>query len=378
MIYLDYAATTPISKSAINVWIKTNEDYFANSSSLHEAGSHANQLIQTCKEQLASLVGVRQEHVFFTSGGTEANQLALRSLYKAHKHKGNHVITSEIEHPSVHAFFQELKEDGVDVSYVPVNAQGLIEVEDVKRLTRSDTCLASIQHVNSEIGVIQPIALLGKWFRMHGIPFHSDSVQSFGKIPLDLYSLHTDAISVASHKIHGPKGMGAVFFSKDCNWVSTVPLTTHQSGFRPGTLNTPGIVAFTQAAIDSQQSITENLQHSWQLRDLFLNKLAPLGERLVIEGATNKQQQLPSIIGLAIHGVQGQYMLLSLDRYHICISTGSACQSQKQDASPVMRAIYETEQERLRFFRISFGRMTRESDLIYTAEKIIEIVNDYQ
>ncbi|PYZ94079.1 cysteine desulfurase [Salipaludibacillus keqinensis] len=376
MIYLDHAATTPISSSAMKTWIKANEDYFANASSLHEAGEQASQLFITCKKQLAKFVGMDYGDVFFTSGGSESNDLALQSLYLSHKHRGNHVITSSIEHPTVHSFFRTLEENGVEVTYLPVNTNGLVSLEDIKSATRPDTFLASIQHVNSEIGVIQPLASFGEWFIENGIVFHSDCVQSFGKIPIHMGNSYLDALSISSHKIRGPKGVGAVVMSKNVDWSPVHPLTSHQEGFRPGTLNVPGIAAFTQAAIDMYEHLEEKRANAWQLRKNFIDSLTPIRDRLHIEGLSDDSMQLPNILGLSIKGVQGQYMLLSLDRFQICISTGSACQSNKLDSSSAMNAIYSTEQERLRFFRISFGYDTTSEELAYVAEKIIDIAKE--
>ncbi|MGJ9383604.1 IscS subfamily cysteine desulfurase [Salipaludibacillus sp. CF4.18] len=373
MIYLDHAATTPISENAVNTWIKANDSFFANTSSLHEPGEVANQLLTTCQRQLATLLDCQSDEIYFTSGGTESNHLALESLYLANKHKGNHVITSSIEHPSVHSFFHQLEEKGVEVTYLPVDHHGLIDIEEVKKATRNDTFLASIQHVNAEIGTIQPLAQLGDWFKECAIIFHSDCVQSFGKIPINTPAFSVDAISISSHKIYGPKGVGAVFLSNKVNWSKIRPLTSHQQGFRPGTLNIPGIASFTQASVDIHEQLEDRRIQAWSLREGFISAIAPLGDKLRIEGHPLKSNQLPWIIGISIKGIQGQYMMLSLDRHNICISTGSACQSEEFDASSAMNSIYLSEQDRLRFFRISFGKHTTKQDLSITATKILEI-----
>lgn len=373
MIYLDHAATTPISEKAIEAWVTANKTYFANTSSLHEPGEAAHQLLSTCQHQLAALIHCQPDEIYFTSGGTESNHLALESLYLANRHRGNHVITSAIEHPTVHSFFQQLESEGVEVTYLPVNEYGLISLDDVKRSTREDTFLASIQHVNAEIGTIQPLQEFGHWFRDHNIVFHSDCVQSFGKLFIETHSFLLDALSISSHKVYGPKGVGAVFLSNKTDWAKIRPLTSHQRGFRPGTLNIPGIASFTQAAIDIHQDLEKRKKQAWNLRNKFLNKLKVLGNKLRIEGHNSETHQLPWILGLGVEGVQGQYMLLSLDRHQICISTGSACQSEEFDASSAMNSIYENEQERLRFFRVSFGKDTTWADLETSAEKMLQI-----
>ncbi|ADU29698.1 IscS subfamily cysteine desulfurase [Evansella cellulosilytica] len=368
MIYLDNAATTKMTQAALDVYIKTTHEYFANTSSLHEQGEKAKQLLEQCRKEIASIFHSQANEVYFTSGGSESNILALQSLYEANKHHGNHVITSIIEHPSVHSFFHRLEKDGVEVTYLEVDHNGVVSFEHLKSSIRSDTILASIQHVNSEIGTIQDLAKIGKLLREHGILFHSDCVQSFTKIPIHVDEIPIDAISVSSHKVYGPKGVGAVYLSEKTKWSSVHPLTSHEFGFRPGTVNTPGIAAFTTAAIEAvQQSRTSYFQIE-RLRDLFLQELKEYEQLITIEGAVDSQ--LPHIVGMGITGIEGQYMLLTLDRFGICISTGSACQAGKQEPSVAMKGLQKTYQEAKRFFRISFGIHNTRDDVMETAKII--------
>ncbi|UTR14193.1 IscS subfamily cysteine desulfurase [Salipaludibacillus sp. LMS25] len=375
MIYLDHAATTPMSDQAKKIWLEANDIFYANTSSLHEAGNHAAKLLMTCQHQLASLVGTNENGIFFTSGGSEANILALESLFSANRKHGNHVITSDIEHPSVLSFFKRLEVSGVEVSYIKAKKNGQVCVKTVMEAVRSDTCLVSIQHVNSETGIIQPVAEIGEYLKERSAVLHCDCVQSFGKIPVTLGNLHVDAISISSHKIYGPKGVGAVCLAPHTPWNSIHPLTTHQRGFRPGTLDMPSIAAFINSALDLHSYLEENLTDSWEKREHFLHALSPLKYRLSVICAPEKHQ-LPTIVGLAIEGVQGQYMLASLDRYHICISTGSACQSTKATPPAIMHSFFKTEVEQLRFFRVSFGISTTLEELEFTAKKIIQIAEN--
>ncbi|UCZ54277.1 IscS subfamily cysteine desulfurase [Bacillus shivajii] len=368
MIYLDHAATTPMSKKAMDTYIKANEDFFANTSSLHEAGEKSSMLVKRCRESLANLLHAKPSEIFFTSGGTESNQRLLKTLYYTNKHKGNHVITTRVEHPSVHSYFQILEEQGVEVTYLNVDQYGQISLEELKGAIRPDTILASIQHINSEIGTIQPLEKIGQLLNEHDILFHSDCVQSFGKVPIDVNKLHLDALSISSHKIYGPKGVGAVFLREEVKWNSVDPLTTHENGFRPGTVNTPGIAAFVAASIDMNERMSENEAYIKNLRSLLLEELSPLGELIQIEGHTKEQS--PYIIGLNIYGLEGQYIMLTLDRYNICISTGSACQVGKQTPSETMQALKKTDQEARRFFRISLGIHNTKGDIIKTAKII--------
>ncbi|MCD8511148.1 MAG: IscS subfamily cysteine desulfurase [Bacillus sp. (in: Bacteria)] len=353
MIYLDNAATTPMSANAIDTFVKASTEYFANTSSLHEQGEKAQNLLNKCRGEIGRIIGATANEVYFTSGGSESNLRALESLYLANKSKGNHVITSTVEHPSVHAFFQKLEKEGVEVTYTGVNDNGIVHLEEVEATVRPDTVMASIQHVNSEIGTIQPLQEISRILKKHNVIFHSDCVQSFGKIPVDVKELGVDAISISSHKVYGPKGVGAVYMNKDVKWNSVDLLTTHESGFRQGTLNTPAIAAFTTAALDMVTNMERNLEYMRELRETFLEQITPISHLLKIEG--NPSNQLPHITGMGIYGIEGQYMLLTLDRYGICISTGSACQSEKLEPSVAMKALNRSSQEVRRFFSCFYG-----------------------
>ncbi|MDV2886611.1 IscS subfamily cysteine desulfurase [Alkalihalophilus pseudofirmus] len=378
LIYLDHAATTPISKQAIDAWIRASEHYFANTQSLHEEGEEARHLFEICKKEMGELLGCEGSEIYFTGSGSEANQLLLESLFKSIKTRGNHVITSSIEHPSVLSFFQKLEEQRVEVTYLPVSSEGLISIADLKESIRSDTVLASIQHVNSETGSIQPLKEIGAILKEKNIIFHSDCVQSFGKLPLNVRRNQLDAISVASHKIYGPKGVGAAYINKQTAWSPTLPFTHHQNGFRQGTIDLPGIAAFTTAALEIQETLSQQLDHFWKLREQLLSALSNAGISFKVEGSTAKDRQLPSIIGLSIEGIEGQWMMQMLDRHHIQISTGTACQIGSQTPSKTMIALQKTEQDINRYFRISLGRSTTSEQITYTSNKIIEIVHGLQ
>ncbi|MBU9720766.1 MULTISPECIES: IscS subfamily cysteine desulfurase [Bacillaceae] len=370
MIYLDHAATTPMSRTALDVYVKAAEEFFANPSSLHEQGDKTKQLLDKCRSELSQLIHAHSDEIYFTSGGTESNIRALQSLYLGCKDKGNHVITTVLEHPSVQSFFVDLEKNGVEVTYLGVDTNGVISIEELEKSLRSDTILASIQHINSEIGVIQPIREIGNLLKKHGVLFHSDCVQSFGKIPIEVDTFSIDAISISSHKVYGPKGVGAVYLSRNTPWKAVDAFTSHEGGFRPGTVNTPGIAAFTTAAVDAVHQLDNSIKYMWELRALLINELSDISHLITIEGGTDSEKQLPHIIGLGIKGIEGQYMLLTLDRHGVCISTGSACQAGKQDPSIAMKALGKSTQEAKRFFRISLGRHTTQEEIIETAKQM--------
>ncbi|MED4903894.1 IscS subfamily cysteine desulfurase [Parageobacillus thermoglucosidasius] len=361
MIYLDYAATTPMSKEAINAFVEAATAYFGNASSLHDIGSNAERLLTICRQELAALIGGEERGIYFTSGGTEANILAIRSLINAHRHRGNHLITTKIEHASLYHLFQQLETEGFEVTYLPVNQFGQIDIDDLERAITPKTILASIQHANSEIGTIQPVAEIGWRLRHHGVIFHSDCVQTFGKIRIDVKRMFVDSLSVSAHKIYGPKGVGAVYIDPRIKWQPCFPNATHEYGFRPGTVNVPGIASFVTAA----QHICDNMdsEHARfeQLRRCLLALIREKRLPVTVEG--HPDARLPHIVGLSAHGIEGQYILLECNRDNIAISTGSACQVGKQAPSRTMLAVGKSAEEAKQFIRVSFGKWTTEKDI---------------
>lgn len=372
MIYLDYAATTPMCEEAIAAYAEAAAVYFGNESSLHDIGTKAKQLLTLCRRELAAMINGETEGVYFTSGGTEANMLAIRSLIAARRHKGNHLITTEIEHASLYHLFQQLETEGYAVTYLPVDRFGRIRLADLERAITPQTILASIQHANSEIGTIQPLADIGRLLRAHGILFHSDCVQTFAKIQLDVKAMAIDSVSISAHKVYGPKGVGAVYIDPHLHWKPVFPGTTHESGFRPGTVNVPGIAAFITAAkrlygrMESEQTRLE------QLRRRLLDAIAAKQLPVTVEG--HPDCRLAHIIGLIVNGLDGQLVMLECNRAGIAISTGSACQVGLQAPSRTMIAVGKTSEEAKQFVRVSLGMATTEIEidqLVSTLEQLI-------
>lgn len=372
MIYLDYAATTPLCPSAKEAWLKASDQFFANTNSLHEPGDRAGQLLSNSRAAIALTLQAKPEQIYFTSGGTEANYLALSSLHK--KNPGTHLLTTKVEHPSVTSFFQQKEKEGIVVTYADVDNEGRVSVSEVVNLCRrKNISLISIQMVNSETGVVQPIAEIAEQLRDSPVSIHTDAVQAFGKFPISIENLAVDALSISAHKIQGPKGIGAVFLRSKKIWQSVFPLTTHENGFRPGTPDTPSAAAFAAAANYFISEAKNN--NAWEKRSFFLNELSVLNKIMTIEGSSRQNHQSPYIIGAGFAGVQGQYLLASLDRYGICISTGSACRQGEWDASPMMHALYSSEDIRNRFVRFSFSPSTTVKELQTAAKSVVKIVS---
>lgn len=368
MIYLDNAATTPIREEALQVYTEVSRNYFGNSSSLHDIGSNAKQLLELCRNELADKINGEAEGIYFTSGGSESNHLAIRSLLDAHKTKGNHLITSSTEHSSVHNLCKQLETEGYDVTFLPADQYGQVRLQDLQSAITDKTILVSIQFANPEIGTIQPIVEIGTFLQERNILFHSDCVQAFGKVPIDVKKAHIDSLSISSHKIYGPKGVGACYISPSVMWKMQVPGTTHENGFRPGTVNVPGIASFITAAqlICSEMESNSGKYHG--LRDRLLTGLATLKHDIMVEGHVT--DQLPHIVGLSVARAQGQYIMLECNRYGIAISTGTACQIGMQNPSKTMLAIGKSEDEAKQLIRLSFGHMTKNEDI----DKVVDVL----
>ncbi len=361
MIYLDYAATTPICSEAMQVYEHTSTNIFGNANSLHDYGSRSNEVLEACRAELGKLFNGKKNGIFFTSGGTESNFLAIKSLIEAHRHKGNHLITTEVEHSSVLNVFRQLELEGFNVTYLTVNQHGQIDLKQLKSEITPNTILASIQHANSEIGTVQPLAKIGALLKEHHVLFHSDCIQTFGKIPIDVQKFNLDSISISSHKIYGPKGVGAVYIHPGVEWRAQYPHSTHENGFRPGTINVPGIASFVAAAQISCRNIDNDIDHFATLRQSLISELHALNRTVEVIG--HPQDQLQHIVAIIIEGIEGQYTMLECNRFGIAISTGSACKVGMQEPSKTMLAIGKSKEEAKQYVRLSFGKYTTISDI---------------
>lgn len=373
MIYFDYAATCPLDEDAAKTYLKAATEYYGNSNSLHDAGSSAKLLLEKVRENFASLLDVPKDGIYFTSGGTESNFLAIQALLSSKK--GRHVISSLAEHSSIRGTLEKLSAQGYEITYLPLQKNGRISVNDFINSLRKDTVLATIQFANSEIGSIQPIKEIGEICREKGILFHSDCVHAFGKVDLKPIKQYVDSYSFSAHKFYGPKGVGGVYMNPRINWQSYFPHTNHENGFRPGTVNVPGIAAMYTAAEKSYQMLRQQEKHFQILRDIFLNKLQPFQDKIVIYNSP-KENQILSTIGMRIFGKEGQWIMLECNRRGYCISTGSACQVGMTIPSTTMKALGIPNKEAKEFIRITFGRETTKGDVLALADALIDMIQD--
>lgn len=372
MKYFDYAATCPLDPEAASAFVKASTEYYGNSQSLHDIGSRASTLLEGCREEIARLLGVKKEGVYFTSGGSEGNFLAIQSLLSQSSKKGKHIITNIAEHSSIHSSLKMLK--GYEITELPLMDNGMIDVQEFQSAIRGDTVLACIQHVNSEIGTIQPLNEIGAVCKENGILLHSDCVQSFGKLDVKTISPFVDSLAISGHKIYGPKGIGALYVSPSIPFNSYYPNTSHERGMRPGTVNIPAIVSMVTAASKHIGKLTHHHDHMKSLRKEFLSHLMDVRDELIIHG--NVDDQLPSILGLRIKGLEGQWVMLEANRKGYAISTGSACQVGRTTPSKTMLALGIDDKSAKEFIRISFGVHTTEADVQGLAQTIIAIIQE--
>lgn len=344
MIYMDYAATTPMTKKALEAYVEVAQRYYGNSSSLHDLGGQAYYFIQQSREIIANELGVNSDGVIFTGSGTEGNIMAILSLAFASK-KGKHIISSQAEHTSVHAALNTLEKMGFEVTKLPLQKDGCIDSEQLLLAIRKDTALISIQHVNSEIGSIQPVEKIIEAAKEAAVYCHIDCVQSFGKLTIPRGG---DAMTISAHKIGGPKGCGAVYINPAIRVPALTPGVTHERGLRGGTLDTPAIVSFA-AAVENN---SYERQHYEELRRYFKSRL-PKTVRLI-----ECKQQLPNICGVMMSKVEGQYVLLKLNEAGISISTGSACDIHSESGTKAILSMNYSMETARQFFRISFGDST--------------------
>lgn len=372
MIYLDYAATTPMSDKALEVYTKVAKEYFGNASSLHDTGSSARQILDASALTIAKTLNAQAKDIWFTSGASESNFLAIQALLDGSQKPGKHIITTKIEHSSVIHVFEKLEEQGYEISWLPVDVFGKVKLDDLREIVRDDTVLVSVQHVNSEIGTIQDISEIGAFLNEQDILFHTDAVQSFGKIPVDAERLNVNALSISAHKIYGPKGVGAVWIKPGTEWAPFFANIDQKKKLKTGTDNVPAIAAFATAAKEAIADLESEYNRISSLAHEFRKKITGLDAECVIEG--NESAGSPFIMGLRFPGMEGQFLMLECNQAGLAISTGSACQVGSDKPNRTMKAIGRSDEEAREFVRFSFGRDVKEGQLEEIIQKIDTIL----
>ncbi|WP_284036163.1 cysteine desulfurase family protein [Neobacillus sp. 114] len=331
MIYFDNSATTKPYKEVLNSFLTVSSEYFGNPSSLHSFGGQAEKLLSQAREQSAKLIGVKPNELYFTSGGTESNNLAIKGAALGNRNRGRHLITSSVEHPSVLTAMEQLEQEGFEITRLPVDKAGRVSVEDVKSSIRKDTILVSIMQVNNEVGTIQPIKEIGHMLKSHpSVIFHVDAVQGIGKVPVDIYESRIDLLSISAHKIHGLKGTGALFIREGVRIVPLFSGGNQERKIRSGTENVAGAVAMAKALRMTLDKSAEAMKNMVELKNLLRNKLNEI-EKIQIN--TPIENSAPHILNFSLKGIKSEVFIHALEQKNIFVSTTSACSSKKKAPS---------------------------------------------
>ena len=371
-IYLDNAATTRPYPEVIEAMQQCQEANFGNASSINHLGIKAAKAIEKARLIIAKAIHGTPEEVFFTSGGSEANNLAILGIANAFKKQGSHIITSAIEHPSIYEAVKWLVTQGFEVTYLPVDGEGFVSPYEVQKAIKKSTVLVSIMQANNEIGTIEPISGIGKICKEKAVYFHTDACQSFMKTKLDVREQHLDLVSLNGHKIHGPKGVGAIFIKKGTNIHPLLYGGGQEANFHPGTYNTPGIVGFGRA-VEISKKIDQTAMI--RLRDEFIDTIGRFVDDVFLNGPKGTER-LSNNISLHFPNVDGKRLFLELNKKDIFVSTGSACSSTKLTPSRVLIAIGQDPQTANGAIRISTSTFTTREELDFVAKNLAEIVQN--
>jgi cysteine desulfurase len=373
-IYLDNHSTTPMDPRVLEEVLPYFVEKFGNAASRnHSFGWAAEEGVETARERIAKLVGATAKEIIFTSGATESDNLAIKGVAEAHREKGNHLITAVTEHKAVLDSCKRLEKYGYRVTYLPVQKDGLVDLGDLRRAMDDKTILVTIMSANNEIGVLQPIEEIGKLCRERGVIFHTDAAQSIGKVPMDVNKKNIDLMSIAGHKLYGPKGVGALYVRRKNPRVQISALIDgggHEHGMRSGTLNVPGIVGLGKACAIAQEEMLKESCHLAGKRNRLRDRiLGGLGE-VSINGSM--EQRLPGNLNLSFAHVDGESLMMSLN--DIALSSGSACTTAAIEPSHVLRAIGISDDLAHSSIRFGIGRFNTEAEVDYVADRVVETV----
>ncbi|MFQ6073452.1 MAG: cysteine desulfurase NifS [Methanosarcinales archaeon] len=371
-IYMDHGATSRVDPEVVKAMQPYFTEYFGNASSLHSFGREAKKVLEDSREKVANFIGAKKNEIIFTAGGTESDNMAIKGVAYKNRKKGNHIITSAIEHPAVIETCKYLEKQGFEVTYLPVYSEGIVRVEDLENAITDKTILITIMHANNEIGTIQPIEEIGKIAKEKDIYFHTDAVQSVGKIPVDVDAMNIDLLSISSHKIYGPKGVGALYIRKGTKIEPLVHGGGHEFGLRSTTENIPGIVGLAKAIELRKERMQEDLEKLTPLRDYLIRGVLTNIEESYLNG--HLTQRLPNNANFYFKYIEGESLILNLDRKGIAASTGSACSSTKLEPSHVLLAIGLKPEDAHGSLRLTLGRENTKKEVEYVLEALMEVV----
>lgn len=374
-IYLDNHATTPMDPRVLEAMLPYFTDKFGNAASRnHQFGWEAEAAVETAREQIAKLIGATPKEIIFTSGATESDNLAIKGVAEMYRQKGNHIITAVTEHKAVLDTCKRLEKYGYKVTYMPVKADGLVDLDQLKDAITDKTILVTIMAANNEIGVLQPIEEIGKLCRQRGVLFHSDAVQALGKVPLDVNKMNLDLVSLTAHKLYGPKGCGALYVRRKNPRVQISAIIDgggHERGMRSGTLNVPGIVGFGKACDIALTEMPEESRRLGALRDRLRDKLSAELDETFINGSM--EHRLPGNLNMSFLYVEGESLLMGIN--DVAVSSGSACTSATLEPSYVLKSLGLGDDVAHSSIRFGIGRFNTETEIDYVAGRLVEVVS---
>lgn len=373
MIYLDNAATTRTAPQVVDAMLPYFSEFYGNPSSIYKIAGESKKAITKGRQQIAQVLGARTEDVYFTAGGSEADNWALKATFEAYQAKGNHIITTKIEHHAIlHTCEYLEKVRGAKITYLDVDADGMISLEELEKAITPETVLISVMFANNEIGTIEPIREIGAIAKKHGVLFHTDAVQAFGQVPINVDEMNIDMLSSSGHKINGPKGIGFLYIRKGVKIRSFIHGGAQERKRRAGTENVPGIVGYGAAAQLASDTMAERTAKEIELRDYMIGRIKAEVPIAKLNG--HPEKRLPNNVNFSFEFIEGESLLIMLDMAGICASSGSACTSGSLDPSHVLLAIGLPHEIAHGSLRMTLSDETTKEDIDFTVEKIKEIV----
>jgi len=372
LIYLDNAASTPVHQKVIDEMIPYFKEQYGNPSSIHKFGRTANTAIQTARKRIADLIGADSKEILLTSGGTESNNTAIHGI--ALQNKGRHIITSSIEHDAILEPCRHLEKEGYQITYLPVDKDGLVDVDYLKSQISKDTCLITIMFANNEVGTIQPIKEIAEIAHRNKIVFHTDAVQAVGKVPINVNDLGIDLLSISSHKINGPKGVGALYIRKGVNISPLILGGGQENGLRSGTENVTSIAGFGMACKLAKENMDQNIKHFKNLTSWLVTRILSEIPMTTLNG--HHQKRIPNNTHFTFLGVNGEDLIIKLDENKIAASTGSACSVRTQKASHVLGAMGFSHEQITGSLRLTVGITNTEEEIDQTVEVLKKVVQE--
>ena len=372
MIYLDNAATTKVADSVVDAMLPYFKEYYGNASSIYQLGAKSKEALDESREYIAGTLGAKTNEIYFTAGGSESDNWAIKATAVAYAQKGKHIITSAIEHHAVLHTCEYLEKHGYEVTYVGVDENGVIKLDELKAAIRPDTILISVMFANNEIGTIQPIKEIGEIAKEHDILFHTDAVQAYAQVPINVDEMHIDMLSASGHKLNGPKGIGFLYIRKGIKIRSFVHGGQQERGRRAGTENIPGIVGLAAAAKRSFSMLEEKMQKEIELRDYLISRIEAEIPYCRLNG--DRKKRLPNNVNFSFQFIEGESMLILLDSKGIAASSGSACTSGSLDPSHVLLAIGLPHEIAHGSLRLTMSEENTKEEMDYVVEQLTAIL----